>query len=90
MEQTQLGQGTSHTRVTNLNFSKNERQIIRKLAVADMDEDSVRSELRKAPEVAAANDCVIELLMKDNNTPCHNPINVTNWCRIAREKIYKL
>jgi hypothetical protein len=60
-----------------------------KLAVAEMDEDSVRGELRRALEVATANDCVIELLMKDNNTLGHNPMNVVNWCRIAREEIEK-
>jgi hypothetical protein len=61
-----------------------------KLALAEMDEDSVRSELRRALEVATANNCVIELLMKDNNTLGNNPMNVINWCRIAREEIDKL
>ena len=58
-----------------------------KLAMADMDTESVRAEVRSALEVATANKCVIELLMKDNNTLGHNPQNVIDWCRIAREEI---
>ena len=58
-----------------------------KLAMADMDTRSVRAELRAALDVATANKCVIELLMKDNNTLGHNPQNVIDWCRIAKEEI---
>ena len=60
-----------------------------KLAMADMDTDSVRAELRTALDVATANKCVIELLMKDNNTLGHTPQNVIDWCRIAKEEIEK-
>jgi hypothetical protein len=55
-----------------------------------MDEDSVRLELRKTLDVATANNCVIELIMKDNNTLGQNPQNVVTWCRIAREEIDKV
>jgi hypothetical protein len=58
-----------------------------KLAVSDMNEDSVRKELRRSLDVATANKCVIELIMKDNNTLGNNPQNAMNWCRIAREEI---
>jgi hypothetical protein len=58
-----------------------------KLAMADMDTESVRAELRTALKVATKNKCVIELLMKDNNTLGHNPQNVIVWCRIAKEEI---
>jgi len=61
-----------------------------KLAMADMDKDSVRVELRTALKVATANNCIIELIMKDNNTLGNNPQNVIEWCRIAREEIEKL
>ena len=61
-----------------------------KLAMADMDQDSVRMELRKALEIATANNCVTELLMKDNNTLGNNPQNVIDWCRIAKEEINEL
>jgi hypothetical protein len=60
-----------------------------KLAVSEMDVDSVRKELRKALDIATANNCVIELIMKDNNTLGHNPMNVITWCRIAKEEIDK-
>jgi hypothetical protein len=58
-----------------------------RLAMADMDTQLVRAELRTALDVATANKCVIELLMKDNNTLGHNPQNVIDWCRIAKEEI---
>jgi hypothetical protein len=61
-----------------------------KLAMAKMDEQSVRIELRKALQVATSNNCVIELLMKDNNTLGNNPQNVIDWCRIANEEIDNL
>jgi len=61
-----------------------------KLAMADLDTDSVRAELRAALKVATANNCVIELLMKDNNTLGNNPQNVIDWCRIVKEEIEKL
>lgn len=61
-----------------------------KLAMADMDTHSVRAELRSALKVGMANNCVIELLMKDNNTLGNNPQNVIDWCRIAKEEIEKL
>jgi hypothetical protein len=52
-----------------------------------MDTESVRAELRTALDVASKNKCVIELLMKDNNTLGHNPQNVIDWCRLAKEEI---
>lgn len=61
-----------------------------KLAMKEMNSESVRGELRAALDVAKANNCVIELLMKDNNTLGNNPQNVIDWCRIARQEIEKL
>jgi hypothetical protein len=60
------------------------------LAMADMDKDAVRKEIRKALGIATANNCVIELLMKDNNTLGNQPQNVIDWCMIARQEIEKL
>ena len=60
-----------------------------KLAIAKMDKDSVRKELRKALDIANANNCVIELIMKDNNTLGNNPQNAIDWCEIARQEIEK-
>jgi len=61
-----------------------------KLAFAVMDDDQVRDEIRSSLEVATANHCHIELIMKDNNTLGNNPKNAINWCRIAKEEIAKL
>ncbi len=61
-----------------------------KLAVASMDQESVRMEIRQALRAATANHCVIELIMKDNNTLGNNPQNAIDWCRIAKEEIDKI
>jgi hypothetical protein len=58
-----------------------------KLAIAEMNEDSVRKELRKSLDIATSNNCVIELIMKDNNTLGSNSQNAIDWCMIAREEI---
>jgi hypothetical protein len=55
------------------------------LASPVMDEDVVRAELRRALETTKG--CVVELIMKDNNTLGNNPGNGKNWVRIAREEI---
>ncbi|MDR1966886.1 MAG: hypothetical protein LBQ36_09260 [Synergistaceae bacterium] len=55
------------------------------LAMPVMDEKTVRSELRAALETTRG--CVVELIMKDNNTLGNNPENGKNWVRIAREEI---
>jgi len=55
------------------------------LAIKTMDEDVVRSEIRNA--VSCAKDCVVEILMKDNNTLGKNPLNASRWVEIAREEI---
>jgi len=54
------------------------------LAVPVMDEDFVRSGLKKT--MAAIHDCRVEIIMKDNHTIGNNPENVKRWCRIAREE----
>jgi len=58
------------------------------LAVAKMDEEVVRDEIRKALE--CSKNCVPELIMKDNNTLGKNPRNAARWVEIAREEIEKL
>ncbi|MCE5250806.1 hypothetical protein LLG96_11360 [bacterium] len=54
------------------------------LAVPFMDEDFVRTELRKTLKVIG--DCHVEIIMKDNHTIGNNPENVRRWCKIAREE----
>jgi len=58
------------------------------LAEPVMNKELVRSEIRKALEVSKG--CVVELLMKDNNTLGRNPENVINWVRIAKEEIGRI
>lgn len=58
------------------------------LAMHDMDEKSVRSELTEVLEKAQG--CRVEFIMKDNNTLGNNPDNVVKWCRITRELVDRL
>lgn len=54
------------------------------LAVAQIDEEHIRSKLREALKITR--DCRVEIVMKDNNTIGRNPQNVIRWCKIAREE----
>jgi hypothetical protein len=58
------------------------------LAVAHLDEDLVRQDIRGTLEITRGN--VVELIMKDNHTLGHNPQNLVDWVRIAREEIERL
>ena len=58
------------------------------LAMATLDEDFVRKQLRE--ELRAAKDCCVEVIMKDNHTLGKNPRNLTRWVEIAREEIAAL
>ena len=53
-----------------------------------MNEEFVRSRVRKALE--ASKGCVVEILMKDNNTLGRNPDNAINWVRIVKEEISRM
>jgi hypothetical protein len=55
------------------------------LAVHDLDEDLVRSQLRE--QLRLTRDNCVELIMKDNHTLGRNPRNLTRWVEIAREEI---
>jgi hypothetical protein len=58
------------------------------LAVAHLDENLVRKDIRDTLEITRGN--VVELIMKDNHTLGHNPQNLVDWVRIAREEIERL
>ncbi len=58
------------------------------LAKPVIDENYIRSELRRAMEITK--DCRVEVIMKDNHTIGGNPQNVIRWCQIAREKAEKM
>jgi len=64
------------------------KQIPTPLAVAVLDEEPVRKKLREALEITKG--CVVEVIMKDNNTIGKNPENVINWVRIVKEEINKI
>ncbi|HEY9593325.1 MAG TPA: hypothetical protein VHE79_02550 [Spirochaetia bacterium] len=55
------------------------------LAVPHIDADAVRADIRGTLDVTRG--CVVELIMKDNHTLCHNPDNLVQWVRIAREEV---
>jgi hypothetical protein len=48
----------------------------------------VRKDIRATLEITRGN--VVELIMKDNHTLGHNPQNLVDWVRIAREEIERL
>ncbi len=58
------------------------------LAVPHLDEDFIRQELRRDLEITRG--CIIEVIMKDNNTIGNNPNNVIRWCQIAREEAERI
>jgi hypothetical protein len=58
------------------------------IAVATPDWDRIRSELRRNLEITK--DCIVEIIMKDNHTIAHQPDNLIQWCRIAREETLRL
>lgn len=58
------------------------------LANPVIDENYIRSELRRAMEITR--ECRVEVIMKDNHTIGGNPQNVIRWCQIAREEADKI
>jgi len=56
------------------------------LAVSPIDEDFIRNNLREALKIARANNCHVEIIMKDNHTLANRPDNAVRWCQIAREE----
>lgn len=55
------------------------------LAFSQMDENVVRKDIQNT--LAAAQNCVVELIMKDNHTLGKNPGNAARWVEIARQEI---
>ena len=58
------------------------------LAVAHIDEETARKEIREGLRVTRNNH--VEMIMKDNHTLGKNPANLINWVKIAREEIARL
>lgn len=55
------------------------------LAMADFDEDHIRSGLREMLDITQG--CHLEIIMKDNHTIRNDPHRVTRWVQIVREEI---
>jgi hypothetical protein len=60
------------------------------LAVAPIDEDFIRKSLRNALNITKANNCHVEIIMKDNHTLANNPENAIRWCQIAKEEVFSM
>jgi len=58
------------------------------LAAVVLDEGFIRKKIREALEITKG--CVLEIIMKDNNSIGKNQENVINWVRIVREEINKI
>ncbi len=57
------------------------------LSLKEISEEEVRKDLNRA--LHGNEDCIIELIMKDNHTLGRNPRNASRWVEIAREEIEK-
>jgi hypothetical protein len=55
--------------------------------IGKFDETRIREYLRDAIGVARANDCVLEIILKDTHTCEHTPERFDRWLEIARQEI---
>ncbi len=55
--------------------------------VGDFDEAMVRRYIRHTIDVALANDCVLEMVLKDTHTCEHHPERFDRWLKTAREEV---
>lgn len=58
------------------------------LALSSLDEELVRKEIRDALQIASGNH--LEIIMKDNHTLGHQPLNLIRWTQIAKEEVERL
>ena len=56
------------------------------LAAETVDEARLRTGLRESIQVARANHCHLEIIMKDNHTIANDPARVIRWVQIALEE----
>ena len=56
------------------------------LAAVQFDPDWVRQDIRETVEIARANGCVLEMIIKDTHTCNFKPWRFDEWCRIAKEE----
>lgn len=55
------------------------------LAIPQMNAEAAEQELHEKVGYARANNCHIEIIMKDNHTLGNNPQNAVNWVKIAKK-----
>ncbi|MFW5688404.1 MAG: hypothetical protein ACOC1U_02440 [Spirochaetota bacterium] len=55
--------------------------------VGAFDEERIRAYLRETIELAQANGCVLEMILKDTHTCEHHPERFDRWSLIAREEV---
>jgi hypothetical protein len=51
------------------------------------DEDAIRRNLSESIAICAANDCTLEIILKDTHTCDHQPWRFARWAQICRECI---
>lgn len=56
------------------------------IARPSFDPEQIRTGLREAINIAGANNCRMEIILKDCHTICGDPKRVQEWTRIAREE----
>lgn len=56
------------------------------LAGVHFDADWARQDIKETIDLARANNCVLEIIMKDTHTCQNNPERFDQWCQIAREE----
>jgi len=55
--------------------------------VGEFSPERIRAHVQRTVDVAAANGCVLEMILKDTHTCEHRPERFTAWTRIAREVV---
>lgn len=55
--------------------------------VGEFDEEAIRAYLRATIDLALANDCALEMILKDTHTCEHHPERFDRWSQIAREEV---
>lgn len=57
------------------------------LAGVAFDPDWARQDIRETVDICRANNCVLEIIMKDTHTCQNHPERFDQWCQIAREEV---
>ena len=60
------------------------------VTVPDMNEDVIRTELRRMFEKTKENDNHVEVVLKDLHTISNKPEQVIRWVQIAREEMERI